>query len=114
MIVSSSRIIPLRPGLSAPSKELTDPIWLYAREYPYCVVIGGLVYRGDAFPELEGTYLFGDFCSGVIWGLRQTAPGEWEHRTLFELPARITSFGTDENDNLYLTDYTGLIWKLMP
>lgn len=103
-------------GDIAPSKQLTDPIWTYAQEVPrkHCTVIGGQVYRGSAFPELEGIYLFGDFCSGMIWGLRQTSPGEWEHLTLFEIPAKITSFETDENDQLYLTDFLGFVWKLTP
>ncbi|MEM7082456.1 MAG: PQQ-dependent sugar dehydrogenase [Pseudomonadota bacterium] len=32
-------------------------------------VTGGYVYRGSAYPALQGTYLFGDFVSGRIWGL---------------------------------------------
>ena len=32
-----------------------------------CSVTGGEVYRGNAYPDLEGMYLYGDFCSGIIW-----------------------------------------------
>ena len=34
-----------------------------------CSVTGGVVYRGRAVPELDGAYLFGDFCSGRVWAM---------------------------------------------
>jgi glucose/arabinose dehydrogenase len=33
-------------------------------------VTGGVVYRGDAIPELQGSYLFADYLSGNIWATR--------------------------------------------
>jgi uncharacterized repeat protein (TIGR03806 family) len=33
-------------------------------------VIGGVVYRGDRFAQLQGLYVFGDYASGRIFGLR--------------------------------------------
>jgi glucose/arabinose dehydrogenase len=34
-----------------------------------CAITGGHVYRGDAMPELDGYYIYGDWCSGRIWAL---------------------------------------------
>lgn len=37
--------------------------------YPHpegCSITGGYVYRGVTFPELQGHYFYGDFCSGEI------------------------------------------------
>ncbi len=39
-----------------------------------CSVTGGHVYRGPTYSGLQSVYLYGDFCSGVIWGLDRTAP----------------------------------------
>ena len=62
-------------------------------------ITGGYVYRGKKIPELVGVYVYGDFETGRIWGLRYedgkvTANGE-----LIEVTPRsklnIASFGED-------------------
>jgi glucose/arabinose dehydrogenase len=68
-----------------------------------CSIIGGFVYRGPSFPQLHSFYFYGDFCSGRIWGLREQAPGDWQHRELLRSPLRISSFGEDEAGEIYLT-----------
>ena len=50
---------------------LTPPVAHYRHDHGRCSVTGGYVYRGAALPELVGTYLFGDFCSGEIFGFRE-------------------------------------------
>lgn len=45
-----------------------EPIWSYPRAEGVSIT-GGLVYRGNRFPELDGKYLFADFASGKLWGL---------------------------------------------
>lgn len=71
-----------------------------------CTVIGGHVYRGPQFPSLQGFYLYGDFCSGRIWGLRN-AGGSWENFLLLDSDIAITTFGLDEAGELYIADYAG-------
>ncbi|MGB7859000.1 MAG: PQQ-dependent sugar dehydrogenase, partial [Acidimicrobiia bacterium] len=34
-----------------------------------CSITGGVVYRGDLIPELDGVFLFSDFCGGYLRGL---------------------------------------------
>ena len=45
---------------------------------PQCGIVGGYVYRGEAIPELDGVYLFSDFCSGFIWGIDADAVARGE------------------------------------
>jgi glucose/arabinose dehydrogenase len=81
---------------------LTLPIHEYSHNLG-CSVTGGYVYRGPAIPSLQGAYVFGDFCSGLIWKLVRNG-GVWTRTQLFDLDASISSFGEDEAGELYLAD----------
>lgn len=85
---------------------LTLPIATYDHTQG-CSITGGMVYRGSAFPGLQGTYFFGDFCNGRVWGLRKNGAG-WENTVLLDPgnpPLNITAFGEDEVGNVYVADY---------
>ena len=69
----------------------------------HCSVTGGYVYRGADLPELDGTYIYGDFCSGVVWGLSSQG-GEWVNRELLKSGLAISSFGEDERGEHYVLD----------
>jgi hypothetical protein len=75
-------------------------------------VTGGYVYRGATFPSLQDVYLFGDFCSGQVGGLRRTDAG-WESAVLLETPHSITSFGEDESGNVYLASFGGALYQIV-
>jgi hypothetical protein len=48
----------------------TPPIWEYFHGSGRACVIGGIVYRGGATPQLYGAYLFADYASGEIFSGR--------------------------------------------
>lgn len=91
-----------QPGLLLPAIE-------YSHDFG-CSVTGGYVYRGS-MPEWNGIYLYGDYCSGIIWGLIQ-ADGQWQSQVLFEAGVTITSFGEDEAGELYLASDNGSVYIL--
>lgn len=53
-----------RPLGSCSTKGLSEPIIAYAHEGDLSAIIGGVVYRGEAIPELKGGYVFGDWGRG--------------------------------------------------
>jgi hypothetical protein len=87
-----------------------------------CSITGGEVYRGCAFPQLDGTYFFADFCSGQIWGLRLNGgvPELVDYTALLEPAgflglASISSFGMDAVGELYICDLAdGEVFKIVP
>lgn len=91
---------------------LVEPVFEYDHGSG-CSVTGGFVYRGQALPEFYGIYLFGDYCSGIVWGLMRDSGDQWISQQLFQLPANISSFGQDASGELYLLDHrTGGVYRL--
>jgi glucose/arabinose dehydrogenase len=91
--------------------EFVDPIAEYDHSQG-CSVTGGYVYRGQNLPEWNGVYFFGDYCSGVIWGLLPAAGGGWNMEVLFETGQNISSFGEDAFGEIYLISLDGSLFKL--
>lgn len=84
---------------------LTPPIAEYDHD-DGCSVTGGYVYRGATWPALDGVYIFGDYCSGLIWGLAPVG-NDLEMQLLLESDLTISAFGEGEDGELYLVDHAG-------
>src|SRR5690606_33986715 len=95
------------------------PVAEYGRDKG-CSVTGGHVYRGDAVRDLAGWYLFSDYCTGHLFGVRSDVPrtpaGEraTAPRVLLETGANVSSFGEDAGGELYLADHaSGTIYRIV-
>jgi len=102
----------LHPYLGNPPEDVDFefPIWEYGHDQG-CSVTGGFVYRGS-MPEWKGIYIYGDFCTGRIWGLLRDPENTWQNTLLFETGFNITSFGESESGEIYLVDRAGGIYQL--
>ncbi|MCL4877375.1 MAG: PQQ-dependent sugar dehydrogenase [Anaerolineae bacterium] len=78
-----------------------------------CSVTGGYVYRGTAFPSLNGIYFFGDYCSGIIWGMTEADTSRPQVERLLQTTVSIASFGEDVNGELYVLDLSGAVYRLV-
>ncbi len=78
-------------------------------------ITGGYVYRGSQRPELYGAYVYGDYETGKIWGLRHD--GErvtWEDE-LVDTSLDIAAFGEDHDGELFvLSHLEGRLHRLVP
>ena len=89
---------------------LTMPVVEYGRTDGQSVT-GGFVYRGTKYPQLQGIYFYGDYSTGRIWGLRRNGDG-WESQELLDTSILISTFGEDEDGNLYVADIRGTIYEI--
>jgi glucose/arabinose dehydrogenase len=91
----------------------TLPIFEYDHRLG-CSVTGFGVYRGDEYPDLNGVYFFGDFCSGRIWGLNRDDSGEWIATELLQQNIQFTGACTDHNGDLYVVTFGDpALWKIV-
>ena len=88
--------------------EFVMPVAEYGHDLGSSIT-GGYVYRGKALPAWQGVYLYGDFGSGRVWGLLHLPDGGWQNALMFDPDYSSSSFGVDENGEIYLVDYGGNI-----
>ena len=72
-----------------------------------CSITGGYRYRGSQYPALAGIYIYGDFCSGRIWGATRGA-SSWTAAQLLDTALNISAFGEDQAGELYLAHRNGV------
>jgi len=117
---------PQRRQKPDPASPITKPI----AEYPHGAnqdparpddgksITGGYVYRGKALPDLVGVYVYGDFDTGRIWGVRAEDGKAVESGELIQVTPRtklnIASFGEDADGELTILAFDGRIHKLVP
>ena len=103
------------PDSGCDEAGLEKPVWEYSHDDGRSIT-GGFVYRGTRIPELVGKYVYADYVSGLVWALTyDETSGTAQNEELFDSGLRISSFGVDEADELYLLDYRkdgGTLYRL--
>ncbi len=73
---------------------------------------GGVVYYGDKLPELEGAYIYGDYSTGRIWGMKHDGQRALWHRELADTSLQIAAFRVDQRGEMLVVDHGGGIYRL--
>lgn len=108
-------------GCTCNDVALTMPVYDYPTSLG-CAITGGYVYRGSAVPELQGLYVFADYCAGRIFGIDAADALAGLPVTRQEFTAElgtqvglIPSFGRDAEGELYICDiFGGRVVKIVP
>lgn len=92
---------------------ITLPILTYTHAEGGCSVTGGEVYYGENLTDLYGTYIFADFCSGLVWQGVRGDDGTWTMSAPVQSGLAISSFGVDEAGEVYVLDLnSGIIYRM--
>lgn len=90
---------------------MIPPVFEYDHSQGRCI-IGGLVYRGETFPELYGLYLYGDYVVGRLWALEYDGREVQRNAELADTNYAIVSIGEDDAGEPLILDYKGQIYRL--
>jgi glucose/arabinose dehydrogenase len=99
---------PYEPS-GCPSSGFVAPRAVYSHDEG-CSVTGGYVYRGPSMPELDGWYVYGDFCSGKIWAVNTV--GSAPPVLLADTGLPIASFGEMPDGELLVLTFANAVYRL--
>ena len=77
-----------------------------------CSVTGGFVYRGTARRSERGRYIYGDYCSGVVWSFRIAGGVATGLRVERFKVASLSSFGENAAGELFALSHDGTIHRV--
>lgn len=75
---------------------------------------GGVVYYGAKLPDLQGAYVYGDYASGRIWGMKHDGQRVVWHRELADTALQIAAFQVDRRGELFIVDHGSGLFRLVP
>ncbi len=84
------------------------------KEYSHSLgisITGGYVYRGLRRPELTGRYVYADYGSRSVWKLKYENGVVTEDELIMTAPSNVYSFGTDQNNELYVCCSNNIIYR---
>lgn len=96
------------PPSGCNTSGLTLPVTEYSHSGGNCSVTGGYVYRGALSGEMYGSYLYGDYCTGIIWSYSGGVSSQ-----LLDTSLSIASFGEDESGELYVVSLGGSVQRII-
>jgi hypothetical protein len=99
-----------RPNLGCSVPAALPPVLEHGHEDGFCAITGGYVVRDPGLPTLAGRYLYGDFCRPALRSVTLDAPADDRPEPL-SVP-RLTSFGHDACDRLYVASLDGPVYRL--
>ncbi len=106
-----------KPAQGCNTSGLTLPIFEYGHSQG-CSITGGIVYQGCRMPGYHGTYFFSDYCTGFIRSFRIDNGAAVDVRDWSPTVGRgvdnVSSFGVDADGEVYIVDYDGEIYKVVP
>ncbi|MEM7474099.1 MAG: PQQ-dependent sugar dehydrogenase [Planctomycetota bacterium] len=102
---------PIRSDIAVGPTPIRKPLVAYPHTEGLSVT-GGVVYRGEQFKELEGTFLYGDYVTGLLWGMRFENDQVTYKELLAETGLPIISFTTGRDGEVLVMSYNGGIYHL--
>lgn len=106
-----------RQPILTEQKPGPTPILPPAIDHPHSEagsITGGFVYHGSRLPKLHGSYIYGDYQSGIVWAAQFTADKVTNVKEIAHTPLKLVAFGEDNSGELLLLDHNEQVYQLVP
>ncbi|QEG00230.1 Soluble aldose sugar dehydrogenase YliI precursor [Stieleria maiorica] len=103
---------PVKPD-EQPEVPITPPLFEHTHLDSRSIT-GGYFWQSDRIPELKGAYIYGDWMTGKVWGLRFKDDKVTWQQELVDTPHRVICFMLDPSGEVFIVGYDGTILQLQP
>lgn len=101
------------PSSGCATGERIDPVVEFNQNDGWASIMGGQVYRGSCFPDLQGTYFYGDHYAGQLWAFELSGGAAQNNRQIPGISiGGLTSIHEDALGELYVTDIDGRVSRI--
>ncbi len=94
-------------------EDHTLPVFEYAHATGGCAITGGYVYHGSEIVDLDGIYVFADYCRGRLYGISHENGVVLSVEVLGPKQRFLTSFGEGNDGELFVLTGEDGIFKLV-
>lgn len=96
-----------------PAADFTWPLTTYTHAPGLCSIIGGYVYTGTMYPDLQNKYFFADLCANNIFAADVTTGVITSSATFPGDLYYFMTLGEDSGGQLYAAGSSGVIYKIV-
>jgi glucose/arabinose dehydrogenase len=102
------------PTTNCLTADHLEPVVEFNHSDGWASVMGGAVYRGSCFPDLVGTYFYGDHYAGRLWAFEYANGQAMNNRKVSDTDlAGMTSVHPDALGELYVTTINGTVRRII-
>ncbi|QDT92847.1 PQQ-dependent sugar dehydrogenase [Gimesia algae] len=97
---------PVKPDLKPGPTPILPPTVAHSHREARSIT-GGYFYQSPRLKELNDTYIYGDYSTGKLWGLRYSDKRVNWHEELANSTLKVTAFAVDHTGEVYIVDIAG-------
>jgi len=97
---------PVKPGNKPGPTPILPPTIAHSHREARSIT-GGYFYESPRLKDLENTYIYGDYSTGKLWGLRYADQRVNWHQELANSTLKVTAFAIDDAGEVYIVDIEG-------
>lgn len=109
-VMEGSQVV--KPNATRGTEPISRPIVEHTHVEARSVT-GGYFYYGSELPQLSQAYLYGDYMTGKIWGLKHDGSQVTWHQELADTPLQIICFALDSDGEVLVVGYDGTVHRLI-